>query len=156
MAHKDQPRVIADLASGFDLLTSLTRLDALRRAVEQQMSLGTADLRILCLLSDGRPRTLRQIDEELWLEQSTVNRQVNHAVAAGFVKRSRSEATGAYEFSATAEGVAAFEEDLRAFVGSCDEALSAIGDTDAAAFKKLTERFLAAFEVATPATTAAP
>lgn len=148
MTQHEQPAVIADLTAGFQLLTSLTRLDALRRAAEQQMSLGTADLRILCLLSDGTSRTLRQIADELRLEQSTVNRQVNHAVTTGFVERSRSDPNGVYEFSATAEGVVAFEDDLRSFVGSYDAALSMIGTTDAAHFRELTERFLAAFDVA--------
>lgn len=71
-------------------------LDRHRRALESTSTLGTAELRLLWLLSDGRPRTLREVPHELHLEQSTVNRQANAAVRAGHLQRTRVD--GAYRY----------------------------------------------------------
>lgn len=49
--------------------------------------LDTSAFRLLWLLTEGPPRTLRELTEELQLDQSTVNRQVNAAIKHGLVER---------------------------------------------------------------------
>ena len=71
------------------LAAALHHLDLSRRVVEQRADIGVADMRLLWLLSDDRARTLREIADDLTLEQSTVNRQVNAALAAGLLRRDR-------------------------------------------------------------------
>ncbi|MFD6137837.1 MarR family winged helix-turn-helix transcriptional regulator, partial [Isoptericola sp. NPDC060257] len=88
----------------------LFRLDLHRRLAEHRSPLGTADGRLLWLLSDGRPRTLREIAEALRLEQSTVNRQVNGALAAGLLRRFTAPGRSARLLEPTEEGLARFEE----------------------------------------------
>jgi DNA-binding MarR family transcriptional regulator len=90
------------LPPGTRLAALFHHLDRHRRALESTASLGTAELRLLWLLSDGRGRTLREIADELHLEQSTVNRQVNAALRAGHLRRTRVE--GAYRFEPTPSG----------------------------------------------------
>ena len=71
----------------WDLVVATARLERGRRAVEGRARLGTADLRLIWLLVEDGPRTMREISEELGLEQSTVNRQVNSALKAGYLER---------------------------------------------------------------------
>ncbi|MGP5395340.1 MarR family winged helix-turn-helix transcriptional regulator [Arthrobacter rhombi] len=124
------------------LASYLASLDLQRRALETQLHLGTSELRILWLFSDGTARTLREIAESLRLEQSTVNRQVNAAHAAGLLGRSRPEAGNAYVFFSTESGVAAFEQDLLTSLGAYETALQKLGPEDAAVFLRTMRRFL--------------
>ncbi|QGH69052.1 MarR family winged helix-turn-helix transcriptional regulator [Pseudactinotalea sp. HY158] len=80
------PQTLFDAHPGRHVAAEFHRLDATRRVVERQASLTRAERRLLWLLADGRPRTFREIAEELGLEQSTVNRQVNGAAADGLVE----------------------------------------------------------------------
>lgn len=105
----------------------IVRLDAARRAHGHQMDLGTADLRILWMFSDNRARTLKEIAEELRLEQSTVNRQINAALNAGLLRRDRRVGSTAHEFSASAEGEQAFEADVAKFMAAYHSGLEALG-----------------------------
>ena len=67
-----------------DELMRLTR----RRATTYPGSiLDPSAFRLLWLLTEGPPRTLRELAEELQLDQSTVNRQVNAAINHGLVER---------------------------------------------------------------------
>ena len=102
-------------------------LDRHRRALAQRASLGTADMRLLWLFTDGRTRTLRQIAEQLNLEQSTVNRQVNAAIKAGLLTREREHAASAYRFDASAKGAREFERNLHASLDAYRTALDALG-----------------------------
>ncbi|QPZ38612.1 MarR family winged helix-turn-helix transcriptional regulator [Paramicrobacterium chengjingii] len=132
-----------DRASGARRLAGiLTRLDLHRRHQEHQAELGVADLRILWMFTDRKPRTLADIASALRLEQSTVNRQVNAAFADGLLTRERSSAGAAYEFSPTSEGLAAFERDVTASLGAYESALAALGDAEASQFLDLMQRFL--------------
>ncbi|MGZ1490093.1 hypothetical protein [Brevibacterium sediminis] len=90
----------------------ITHLERLRRAQTAQMELGTADLRILWMFSDGRARTLKQIAHELELEQSTVNRQINAAIVEGLLQRTREEGHPALLISPTERGRQAFDDDV--------------------------------------------
>ncbi|MGO2862349.1 MAG: MarR family winged helix-turn-helix transcriptional regulator [Brevibacterium sp.] len=106
----------------------VTRLDRARRAQSNQMDLGTADLRILWMFSDDKPRTLKEIAAELGLEQSTVNRQINSAMAAGLLQRSRRPGSAAHEISPTPEGIRAFEADVEKSLAAFGAGLEALGE----------------------------
>ncbi|UVE95836.1 MarR family winged helix-turn-helix transcriptional regulator [Dietzia sp. B32] len=118
------------------------QLDRQRRALEGAMRLGTADLRLLWLFSDGHARTLKEIAAELGLEQSTVNRQVNAALGSGLLVRSRRPGGSAYEFDRTEEGRRAFEDDAGISLGAYAAALEAMGPADAEKFLALAREFL--------------
>lgn len=124
------------------LAAVLSRLDSQRRVQESKMRLGTADLRLLWLFTDGRPRTLKEIATELRLEQSTVNRQVNAATGSGLLARTRRPGGTAYEFDRTEEGRRVFGEDVGTSLGAYAAALEAMGEDDAASFLTLVESFL--------------
>lgn len=128
----------------------IERLGRLRRSHLQSMSLGTADLRILWLFTDREPRTLKRIAHELNLEQSTVNRQVNAAVAEGLLEKSRPPGGSAYEIASTAVGRETFEKDVQISLGGYEAALTTLGEADAAVMLELFDRFLHAYEDLVP------
>jgi len=125
--------------------SALFRLDQHRRVAEHHGRLNVADGRLLWLFSDKTPRTLRQIAEELNLEQSTVNRQVNAAHQAGLLERRRDPEKGAYVFEASASGLQLFEDAIARTLGQYDAALAALGDDDAEQLVALLGRFVAAY-----------
>lgn len=92
------------------------------------MHLGTADLRILWMFADDQPRTLKEIASELRLEQSTVNRQINAAMAVGLLQRSRRPGSPAHEISRTEKGIQAFEDDVAKSLAAFTSGLDALGD----------------------------
>ena len=113
-------------------LTAMSRLERGQRA-----ALGTrghADQRLLWMFSDGRPRTLREIAEELGLEQSTVNRQANAALKAGLLDRSRQPGQNAWQFVANETALAEFARDLDVHLRLLDRALDALPPSDRATF----------------------
>ncbi|GGA75328.1 hypothetical protein GCM10011490_27610 [Pseudoclavibacter endophyticus] len=118
-----------------------TELDRHRRTLSQRATLGTADMRLLWLLSDDEPRTLKQIAERLGLEQSTANRQVNAAVTAGLLVRERDHSAAPYRFTATPRGAREFERNLHATLDTYRHALNALGP-DRARFLDLLQKFL--------------
>ncbi|MGN0101933.1 MAG: MarR family transcriptional regulator [Dietzia sp.] len=135
------------------LASALTRLDKERRTLEGAQGLGTADLRLLWLLADESPRTLRQISDELGLEQSTVNRQVNAALGARLLKRTRRMQGSAYEFTRTAHGAQTFDEVTSVSMGAYAAALHELGESDAQRLVFLLQRFLGHFRDAVASTT---
>ncbi|MFT4229117.1 MAG: MarR family transcriptional regulator [Microbacterium sp.] len=124
-----------DVADARRLAGLLSTLDGARRILSQRATLGTADMRLLWLFTGGESYSLRQIAERLGLEQSTVNRQVNAAVAAGLLVKTRGGARGSYSFTSSPMGVREFERTLDATLSVYRSALSALGDEQ--------ERFLA-------------
>ncbi|WP_439030126.1 MarR family winged helix-turn-helix transcriptional regulator [Gordonia terrae] len=70
-----------------DLAQELLRMSRRRSLVHPGVGLERSAFAILWVLSDGRPRTLRELTVDLGLEQSTVNRQVNAAIKHGYVER---------------------------------------------------------------------
>jgi DNA-binding MarR family transcriptional regulator len=70
-----------------ELGDELMRLSRRRTQVYPGARLDTSAFRLLWLLTEGTPRTLRELAEELQLDQSTVNRQVNAAIKHGLVER---------------------------------------------------------------------
>ena len=117
-AELDDPRRLAAMFAGFDRL---------RRVLGRHTTLGTADLRLLWLFTDGEPRTLRQIAEQLGLEQSTVNRQTNHAIKAGLLVRTRDGDVGPYRFTSSPLGQREFEANLNATLDTYRAALDGLG-----------------------------
>ncbi|MFD6178715.1 MULTISPECIES: MarR family winged helix-turn-helix transcriptional regulator [unclassified Isoptericola] len=133
-----------DLPTDRRVASLLVRLDVNRRTAEHRSELGTADGRLLWLLSDGRPRTLREIADALRLEQSTVNRQVNAALAAGYLRRFTEAGRPARLIEPTAEGLDAFERATSRALGAYADGLAVLGD-EAGTFLDLLERFTAAY-----------
>lgn len=140
-------RIEEDSDRGRATAALLTRLNRHQRHHRQQQVLGDADLRILWLFYDERPRTLREISDALHLEQSTVNRQVNAAVTVGLLDRSRPEDGGAYVFARTTTGHDLFEADVAAALDGYREALEALGEPEATEFLRLLTRFTEAYRV---------
>lgn len=101
------------------------RWDDARRRVDAGQQLKTAEGRLLWLLDDNQPRTLREIAEELHLEQSTINRQVNAALAAGLLTRSHSDDGRAYHVQASATGQKKIRADVNRYI---DVQASALAD----------------------------
>lgn len=107
--------------------TAMMRFERQRHVITQCATIGTANLRLLCLLSESGPRTLREIADQLKLEQSTVNRQVNAALHQGMVERSREPGSPAYRFAPTEAGTEALKANLDVILGGYQSALDRLG-----------------------------
>lgn len=123
--------------------SALARLEVHRRVAEQHSPIGTADGRLLWLLSSRAPLTLREIGDRLRLEQSTVNRQVHAAIAAGYVERADSDGR-AGRFTSSEKGRALYLSASETALASYETALAALGD-DADAFLPLLDAFVSAY-----------
>ncbi|ROS75447.1 MarR family winged helix-turn-helix transcriptional regulator [Cellulomonas sp. PhB143] len=119
-----------------------------QRVSEQNAALGTADLRLLWMFADRRPRTLREISETLRLEQSTVNRQVHVALAEGILRRYREPGRAAWLIEPTDDGLRTFETDIVSALGAFEQGLAALGDDGAGQFLELLEGFVTAYGAA--------
>lgn len=139
MAKTPKPTPLSQDREVASLLSSLQRV---RRVTEQHASLNAADGRLMWLFSDRQPRTLRQIAESLDLEQSTVNRQVNAALAAGLLSRNRESGRAAWLFEATASGLERFERDLAVHLDLLDQALANLPADDRGRFLELLGAFV--------------
>lgn len=105
-----------------------------RRVLESRLRLRVAEGRLLWLLRDGEPRTLRQIAQELDLEQSTVNRQVHSALESGVIVRFRREDSPTYLVDISDEGRERFRSDLAQQLAVHDQALAAVPEDEREAF----------------------
>ncbi len=105
-----------------------------RRGVEAGLELKVADGRLLWLLRDGQARTLRQVADELGLEQSTVNRQVHAALESGVIHRFREEGNNAWLLAITDEGRRRFRTDLDRQLEVHQRALDAVPEDQQADF----------------------
>jgi DNA-binding MarR family transcriptional regulator len=92
------------------------------------MMLDGSAFKILWYVVEHGPHTLRDLAHHLQLEQSTINRQVNAAIARGLAERYAHPGSVAMLISATGEGEAAYHHDatlrgdgLRAIVDSLGE-----------------------------------
>lgn len=102
-------------------------------------------MRLLWLLIESGPQTLSQITADLGLERSTVNRQVNAAVAAGLLAKQRIPRSSAYQITPTAQGCAAFGRGAQSALTAIGETLKEMGPTDSAQLLDLMERFADAY-----------
>ena len=96
----------------------LMRLSRRRAQTYPGSELDTSAFRLLWLLTEGPSRTLRELADELQLDQSTVNRQVNAAIKHGLVERYAVPGSPSRLLRPTAAGRAAYVHDaaLRAEV----------------------------------------
>jgi len=96
----------------------LMRLSRRRAQTYPGSELDTSAFRLLWLLTEGPSRTLRELADELQLDQSTVNRQVNAAIKHGLVERYAVPDSPSRLLRPTAAGRAAYVHDaaLRAEV----------------------------------------
>lgn len=102
--------------------------------------------RLLWLLNDGEPRTLRQISDELELEQSTVNRQVNAAINHGYVERFEVTGSASRPVRPTAAGESAFQHDAGLRVQVLSRVLAEIGPEHASALHTELQAFNDAYD----------
>lgn len=130
--------------AGVRMATQLQRLDALRRTESRSNRLNTAEMRLLWLHSDGRSRTFREISEQLSLEQSTVSRQVNGAARAGLLEVT--EGHPARQVAATAEGRAAFADDVDRILDGYRDALAQLGAQRASELTDLLGEFVESYD----------
>lgn len=130
------------------LVVATARLEQGRRAVESYARLGQADLRLLWLLASEGPQTMKEISSALHLEQSTVNRQVNAALAAGLVERVARPGSAARVVRVTAEGEQAFAADLRMSTEVLEAALASVPAAERDAFAAHLAAFAAAYREA--------
>ena len=111
----------------------LIRVTARRTTTYAGSRLDGSAFRILRLLEESGPRTLRDLSEELQLERSTVNRQVNAAIGHGYVERVAATGRSAGLVRPTAEGRAAYLHDGRLRGALYSRALDELGPDRAAA-----------------------
>ncbi|MGV9711497.1 MarR family winged helix-turn-helix transcriptional regulator [Gordonia sp. NPDC003424] len=96
-----------------ELAEELLRMGRRKTNVVPGARLDASAFAILWILSDGRARTLRELSEELDLDQSTVNRQVNAAIRHGYLERFEIEGQVSRLLRPTTAGVEAFHYDGR-------------------------------------------
>jgi DNA-binding MarR family transcriptional regulator len=124
--------VPVELAEVAALADQLLRLQRRRRHVYDDVVLENSAFRLLWVLDDGEPRTLRQLAVDLDLEQSTVNRQVNAAIAAGWLERYDVAGSASRLVRPTAAGSEAYLHDGLIRAGTIRAALDELGPTRAA------------------------
>ena len=94
-----------------ELADELMRVGRRRHVNVEGTELDMSAFKVLWVLSDDRPRTLRELAEELDLELSTINRQVNAAVRAGLLERFSVPDSPSKPVRPTAEGRRLYEHD---------------------------------------------
>ncbi|MBZ5739192.1 MarR family winged helix-turn-helix transcriptional regulator [Nocardioides mangrovi] len=105
MPQQTQQALLTELAD------ELMRIARRRHANVEGTELDTSAFRLLWILSDGRPRTLRELADELDLELSTINRQVNAAVRAGLLERFAVEGSTSKPVRPSTEGARLYAHD---------------------------------------------
>lgn len=98
--------------------TEMMRLSRRRSVAYPGSQLDASAFRILWLLVEGGPRTLRELAHDLQLERSTVNRQVNSALRHELVERVAEPGSAGRRLRPTEAGLEAYRRDgaLRAAV----------------------------------------
>lgn len=128
----------------WDAIRISARWSIVRRAVEAGQLLKVAEGRLLLLLRDGEPRSLRQVADALDLEQSTVNRQVHAALASGVIVRSRPDDSPTYLVEMSDEGRARFAADMDRLMGIYGAAVATIPPAEQERFLEHLAGFVAA------------
>jgi DNA-binding MarR family transcriptional regulator len=123
-----------------------------RRGVEGGQLLRVAEGRMLWLLRDGQPRTLRQLAEELDLEQSTVNRQVHAALDSGIIVRFRPQDSASYVVTMSDEGEARFRTDMARLTHVYEHALTVVPEPEQERFLEHLGAFVEGLDEASRAT----
>ncbi|MGC5248601.1 MarR family transcriptional regulator [Gordonia sp. DT219] len=100
-----------------DIVEELSRFHRRKSEHHADAVLEASAFAILLVLSDDRARTLRELTDELDLEQSTVNRQVNAAIKHGHLERFEVEGSLSRLIRPTEYGRDAFVHDGMLRVG---------------------------------------
>lgn len=124
-----------------ELGEQLLRVKSRRVPQAEGAQLGDSAFRILWRLSRGGPRTMRELADELGLEQSTVHRQVHAAIAGEWVERYDEAGRAGMLLRPTPAGAAAFEHDGRARSEAVRAALAAMGPDRTRALTELLGEF---------------
>jgi DNA-binding MarR family transcriptional regulator len=119
----------------------LMRLNRRRTAAYPGSRLDTSAFRVLWLLAEGPPRTLRDVAEELQLDPSTVNRQVNAAIQNGLLERYAVDGSPSRLLRPTAAGRTAYEYDAALRGAAYGAAMDALGAAGSAELIALLGRF---------------
>lgn len=121
-----------------DLAEEFLRMARRRSHVDPDSILEVSAFSLLWILSDGRPRTLRQLTDAMQLEQSTVNRQVNAAIKHGYLERFDVAGSISKQVRPTRAGLDAFEHDGLLRARRLERVLSDMGPgSPAALFRQL-------------------
>lgn len=103
------------------------RMTKRRPVVPASSILEDSAFRLLWLLDDGESRTLRQIADELELEQSTVSRQVNAAINLGYLERFEVPGSASRPVRPSPAGASAFQHDAALRVQLLSQVLTELG-----------------------------
>lgn len=133
-----------------DLADELLRFSRRRHTIIEGTQLDTSAFKLLWVLSDERPRTLRELAEELGLELSTINRQVNAAVRAGLLERFSVPDSPSRPVRRTPEGRRLYEHDSAVHSDLLRSILAEMGAAPARELISGMRAFNDAFERRTP------
>jgi DNA-binding MarR family transcriptional regulator len=115
-----------------DLLRALgdevLRLHGRRHTTMSGTLLESSAFRILWRLDERGPLTQRELAEDLHLEQSTINRQVNSAIRQGLVEREAATGRGASPVRPTPAGQEAYLHDGRLRADLIARAIEDLGE----------------------------
>ncbi|GAB3654256.1 hypothetical protein GCM10027596_05800 [Nocardioides korecus] len=111
----------------------ILRMNARRSTTYAGSELETSAFRLLWVLHESGPRTMRELSEELQLERSTINRQVNAAIRHGHLERIEEPGVKAPRVRPTVEGERAYLHDGRLRGAAYSRALAELGADRAAA-----------------------
>jgi len=104
-------RTAVDVTLLPELADELMRIGRRRPGFVAGTELDASAYKLLWILSDGRARTLKELADELDLELSTINRQVNSAVRAGLLERFAVPDHPSRPVRPTPEGARLYEQD---------------------------------------------
>lgn len=133
-----------------DLADELLRFSRRRHMTIEGTELDVSAFKLLWVLSDERPRTLRELAEELGLELSTINRQVNAAVRAGLLERFSVPGNPSRPVRPTPEGQRRYEHDSAVHADLLRSVLAEMGAAPARELISGMRAFNDAFERRTP------
>lgn len=132
-----------------ELADQLLRFSKRRHAAIEGIELEASAFKLLWLLSD-RPRTLREISDELDLDLSTINRQVNAAVRAGLLERFTVPDSPSKPVRPTAEGRRLYEHDMAVHADLLRSVLAEMGADQARELIRSLAAFNDAYERRAP------
>lgn len=132
-------------AREWGLVVGAARLDRARRTHEAGGRMTVADTRLLWLLTEEGPKTMREVSEALGLEQSTVNRQVNAALERGLVERVDRSGVTARSFRITPDGAELFSAEVTRGTSLFAEALDVLPDAERTRFVEQFAAFARAY-----------
>lgn len=114
------------------LSNELVRLGRRRETSSPETTLDASAYKILWLVVEHGPRTLRELAQDLKLDQSTINRQVHAVIGHGYAERYADPESPGMLVRATPAGEAAYRSDsqvrtegLRGIVNTLGEQVTA-------------------------------